>query len=738
MTTITNPSPLLANTNGTLTYIDDDLIFPSQNTSYILNNTSSQPISNSTMYGTDIINTFGPNVVDSEYSSGTQGYATDNIGNIYYTQFIYNSGSDGSNISLVKYNTSTTETTTIATQYINTSDPPVGKTTGWNGVVAFDGNQTIYAFLCTTYYAGLIGPNCFFYGYNVVTNTLETQQLFMATHLTNIVCYNNNVYASGYKQIMNITNPAMPISYLTLGSNGSEICIPNYTFSTSVVTSHMNYNIGFDYYGNMLVGASHTSTNINYTSFLLNYIFVFNYETTYQTFNSISKYVNMTLAMIQLPEVSGIYNDYVLVSSVTGNGINNTTFIQYAGLNSNPPSAFIANTIAVNNLFTELITDVPTDPTLIPISPPPTDYVTLYNYTYTNNLWFVTDAVTKPIVFDTNYNLNIGIIDPVTSVFRWVVIPTAFIFYGIFLFAGINTLSIYNQSANYNVIDGIVVDVSGVCFREGTNILCLIDKKEKYMAIEDIEPETFIKTYKKGYIKAKFIVKGNIMNTNKPTINKLYKMSKKRFPHLLDDLYITGSHAVLYDNISNENYENMEKLNEYYKCDMKIEDKYKLIAYYDTDNFEEYNEVGIFNIYHIVLENDDVYKNYGIYANGILVESTDEISLLRLKGHEIKGKNENSIKIPKNKFCIENKIMNNKKKIKTIDPTTTDDSFIKVLRSKNKILNNEILSYNKRLCNIIDKTLEIDKYNNDEVTDFTKTIKNERYNFNKTFRAKKA
>ena len=113
------------------------------------------------------------------------------------------------------------------------------------------------------------------------------------------------------------------------------------------------------------------------------------------------------------------------------------------------------------------------------------------------------------------------------------------------------------------------------------------------------------------------------------------------------------------------------------------------------------------------------------------------ISLLRLKGHEIKGKNENSIKIPKNKFCIENKIMN-KKKIKTIDPTTTDVSFIKVLRIKNKILNNEILSYNKRLRNIIDKTLEIDKYNNDEVTDFTKTIKNERYNFNKTFKAKKA
>ena len=35
--------------------------------------------------------------------------------------------------------------------------------------------------------------------------------------------------------------------------------------------------------------------------------------------------------------------------------------------------------------------------------------------------------------------------------------------------------------------------------------------------------------------------------------------------------------------------------------------------------------VGYFNIYHIVLENNgDVEKNYGIYANGLLVESTNE------------------------------------------------------------------------------------------------------------------
>ena len=50
----------------------------------------------------------------------------------------------------------------------------------------------------------------------------------------------------------------------------------------------------------------------------------------------------------------------------------------------------------------------------------------------------------------------------------------------------------------------------------------------------------------------------------------------------------------------------------------------KVISCFDK-NFKQYNEQGYFNTYHIVLENDgDLDKNYGIYANGLLVESTNE------------------------------------------------------------------------------------------------------------------
>jgi len=72
----------------------------------------------------------------------------------------------------------------------------------------------------------------------------------------------------------------------------------------------------------------------------------------------------------------------------------------------------------------------------------------------------------------------------------------------------------------------------------------------------------------------------------------------------------------------------------YYK-DYKITlfDKYKLIAYYDL-NFEECDDERVHNIYHIILENENKFGSYGIYANGLLVESTDEAGLGRFTGYE--------------------------------------------------------------------------------------------------------
>ena len=234
--------------------------------------------------------------------------------------------------------------------------------------------------------------------------------------------------------------------------------------------------------------------------------------------------------------------------------------------------------------------------------------------------------------------------------------------------SGLNHLYIYDVTTGQLIASDIIIEISAICFKEGTKILCFIDKKEKYIPIEDIKEDTFVKIYKKNgkfedqYKRAKTIIKGSILNAREHTMHKLYKLSKSKNPALIADLYVTGSHALLYDNLSNEEFEKMDELierynnynikfrdeyeyDEEYISDIKnmikyyndykitLEDKYKLIAYFNPD-FEEVTDNSICNIYHIVLENENKYENYGIYANGILAESTCEVSLTRFPGYE--------------------------------------------------------------------------------------------------------
>jgi hypothetical protein len=231
---------------------------------------------------------------------------------------------------------------------------------------------------------------------------------------------------------------------------------------------------------------------------------------------------------------------------------------------------------------------------------------------------------------------------------------------------GGNNILLISDLTSDIIIDSFYVEVATICFKEDTKILCLIDKKEKYIPIQNIQEDTYIKIYSQNYFdqykKAKIIVKSSIFNTGNHSINKLYCLSKTKCPQLIEDLYVTGSHALLHNKLTKEQYEKMNKLetffnnykihleNEEYMCDEEIKnkkqimkyyndykitllDKYKLIAYYD-ERFEELNTEKKYNIYHIVLENDNKYGNYGIYANGILAESTSEVSLLKFPNYE--------------------------------------------------------------------------------------------------------
>lgn len=196
----------------------------------------------------------------------------------------------------------------------------------------------------------------------------------------------------------------------------------------------------------------------------------------------------------------------------------------------------------------------------------------------------------------------------------------------------------------------IFIKIPVVCFYKGTKIICLINGKDTQVPIEKIGQGTLVKTYKRGYRKVKYNIMGKLNNTQEHSIDKLFKLSKKRFPELglTEDLYITGSHALLHDSLNESEVILMKKVIQMAATSFKsiynakIEDKYKLLAYHD-ERFEEIMMNAVFEIYHIVLENEDENFNYGIYANGILAESTDEITLMRMKGFEKVNKTPDSL-----------------------------------------------------------------------------------------------
>jgi hypothetical protein len=219
---------------------------------------------------------------------------------------------------------------------------------------------------------------------------------------------------------------------------------------------------------------------------------------------------------------------------------------------------------------------------------------------------------------------------------------STFYFTNVYLNSGLNTLTIHNNTTNADIgatfqEKAINIEVSSNCFKEGTKIMCRTPDCDRYIPIEQLDDNTYVKTYKHGYKRIKFLLQSKLINTNKRTINKLYVMKKTNENKLIDDLYITGSHALLVDKLDENSSLKMNNLINKFDIDYerKIDDKEKIIACFDK-RFKEHNELGLFNIYHLVLENDNnKYTNYGIYTNGILAESTDETTLSRMKDFKL-------------------------------------------------------------------------------------------------------
>ncbi len=159
-----------------------------------------------------------------------------------------------------------------------------------------------------------------------------------------------------------------------------------------------------------------------------------------------------------------------------------------------------------------------------------------------------------------------------------------------------------------------------ICFHKGTKILCYIDNKEVQVPVEKLYKGVLVKTYQHGY-RPIDIIKNNTFTLGKENDEGMYKMKKTE--SMLADLEMTGLHSILVDE-SDPRYadqiKRFEVTNEKFKrpWGWHIDGKFRLTS----NSCEQFEKMPVidYTIYSFALDNEQM--QYGIWANGVLVEST--------------------------------------------------------------------------------------------------------------------
>ena len=196
---------------------------------------------------------------------------------------------------------------------------------------------------------------------------------------------------------------------------------------------------------------------------------------------------------------------------------------------------------------------------------------------------------------------------------------------------GTDLLTVLGINANNNFGLFPITTSNVACFAENTKILCLDNGNEVYIPIQNIRKGTLVKTLKHNYLAVDMIGKRQMQNyaNNDRNKDQLYKCTHKNYPEILEDLVITGCHCILVDKFNDQKQRDavFNTLGNIYATD----GKYRLPACVD-ERADVFEHKGEFSIYHLALVNENYYSNYGIYANGLLVETCSKRYLRELSG----------------------------------------------------------------------------------------------------------
>ena len=192
-----------------------------------------------------------------------------------------------------------------------------------------------------------------------------------------------------------------------------------------------------------------------------------------------------------------------------------------------------------------------------------------------------------------------------------------------------NNLLYFNGN---NASGGIVYRTDQpVCFNYDTKILCLNYLfEDEYIPIQDLKKGDLVKTYLHGFRKIEYMYQSHMVNNPNKWNHCMYKMEKTEENGLLEDLILTGGHSIMVDSISEVEQERYNKLGlRNFAKENKVDEKYLLLASV-SEQFIPLTDTNIYTIYHFCLENNgDDTTRYGVWANGILTETTSKQYLVQ-------------------------------------------------------------------------------------------------------------
>ena len=199
----------------------------------------------------------------------------------------------------------------------------------------------------------------------------------------------------------------------------------------------------------------------------------------------------------------------------------------------------------------------------------------------------------------------------VTSLVTGITAPRGIAFYN-------NYIYVSESAGSGNVYKQLNYFIGYPCFLQGSKILHFdpITNTESYIPVETLQKGTLIKTFMSGYKPVSHIgFKTHDNPANAPDVrDRLYGLSRPEF----EPLYLTGRHSVLRNDLSKTEINILrENMGDVYVT----ENHYRVPIFLDG-RAKPYTDNAPVTIWHFALEHPDIYQNYGVMANGILVESS--------------------------------------------------------------------------------------------------------------------